>query len=305
LKIEQLVRRNHTSHVLKFISAQIGYMKGDSVEVLSESDGGIRFLCLVATFCTMNRYEAALRIDSLLDATRARDQLRPTLSQLQSMMTILESKLALSDYAASVAGWEIWFLGQLLRPGDDLFRSQTVAIPPKTSLQEMILLMSETSRLGEEQSVLIRSQPQYVPWLIAFIRWLLGEPPFVQLATGRVLNDQKKPQILLIVLEQSQLEAGVEQMRTLGEGSNAADLHISAAYCNKSLKSPVMAEKPGSTIPWQGLMTASDWASYKLRRLPYLDPQLHQNPKLLEVVGQAISFIVGVMPHHLYFGSKK
>lgn len=120
--------------MLKFISAQIGYIKGDSVEGLSESDGGIRFLCLVATFCTMNRYEAALRIDSLLEATRARDQLRPTLSQPQSMMTILESKLALSDYAASVAGWEIWFLGQLVRSGDDLFRSQAAAIPPKKRL---------------------------------------------------------------------------------------------------------------------------------------------------------------------------
>ena len=34
LKIEQLARRNHTSHVLKFINAQIGYMKDDSVELL-------------------------------------------------------------------------------------------------------------------------------------------------------------------------------------------------------------------------------------------------------------------------------
>jgi hypothetical protein len=170
-------------------------------------------------------------------------------------------------------------------------------------LQEMILLMSETSRLDEEQSVLIRSQPQYVPWLIAFIRWSLGEPPFVQLATGRVLNDQKKPQILLIVLEKPRFEARVEQTRTPAEGSNAADLHISAAYCTKSLKSLVMAEEnPKSMIKWQGLMTASDWASYKLRRLFYPDPQLHQNPKLLEIARQAISFIVGVMPRHLYFG---
>ncbi len=121
LKIGQLARRSHTSHVLKFVSAQIGYLKGDSVEVLSESDGGVRFLSLVATFCTMSRYEAALRIDSLLEATQGRDQLRPTLAQLQSLMAILESKLALSDFAASVAGWEIWFTSQVLQPADDLF----------------------------------------------------------------------------------------------------------------------------------------------------------------------------------------
>jgi hypothetical protein len=297
LRIEQLARRNHTSQVLKFISAQIGYMKGDSVEVLSESDGGIRFLCLAATFCTLDRYEAALRIDSLLEATRARNELRPTLSQLQSMMTILESKLIFSEFTTSVAGWVIWFEGQLLRPGDDLFRAQARIVPPKKSLQEMILLMSETHRLGEEQSVLIRSTSSYVPWLIAFIKWLLGEPPFVQLATGRVLNDQKNPQILLIVLTNGMPEPPP------AEGTVVADLQVSASYCNKSLKSLVMeGEQSERSIRWQGLMTASDWVSYKLRCIFYLFPEGKQNQELLEIVAQVIYFIVGVVPDRSNFG---
>jgi hypothetical protein len=79
-------------------------MKGDSVEILSRSDGGIRFLCLIATFCTMPRYAAAQRIDSLLEATQNRGQLRPTITQLQIMMSVLESKLAFGDFAESVAG---------------------------------------------------------------------------------------------------------------------------------------------------------------------------------------------------------
>jgi len=294
LKIEQLARRNHTSHVLKFISAQIGYMKGDSVEVLSESDGGIRFLCLAATFCTMDRYEAALRIDSLLEATRARDELRPTLSQLQSMMTILESKLALSDFAASVAGWEIWFIGQLLHPRINRDLPFGGALPPKKGLQEMILLMSATHRLGEERSVLIRCIRQYVPWLIAFIKWSLGEPPFVQLATGQVLNDQKNPRILLIVLSDSDASE---------ERSTVADLQVSASYCNKNLKSLLMRGEQGEHgISWQGLMTVSDWVSYRLRSIFYLFPEGEPNQELLETVGQLIYFIVGVTPDRSSFG---
>jgi hypothetical protein len=303
LKIEQLARRNQTSHVLKFINAQIGYMEGDSVEVLSESDGGVRFLCLVATFRTMGRYEAALRIDSLLEATRDRDKLRPTLTQLQSIMAILESKLALSDFTASVAGWEVWLLGQLLRSRDDLFRPHAYAIPPKRSLQELILLMSETSRLGEEQNVLIRSNSSYVPWLIAFIKWLLGDPPFVQLATGRVLNDQKNPQILLIVVEQLAHE---ERLQLFAEGSKVTELHISAAYCNKGLKSFLMENEKGERlISWQGLMTTSDSVSYKLRSVFYRFPEGNQNQELLEIVAQVIYFIVEVVPNRTNFGWKE
>jgi hypothetical protein len=49
-KIEQLARQNHTSHVFNFIKCQVGYKKNDSVEQLSRSDAGIRFLCLAAVF---------------------------------------------------------------------------------------------------------------------------------------------------------------------------------------------------------------------------------------------------------------
>lgn len=302
LKIGQLARRSHTSHVLKFVSAQIGYLKGDSVEILSESDGGLRFLSLVATFCTMTRYEAAIRIDSLLEATQGRDQLRPTLVQLQSMLTVLESKLALSDFAANVAGWEIWFIGQLLRPADDPFRPQLAEIPPRGKLQDLILLLNETSRLGEEQSAHIRSRPQYVPWLVAFIKWLVGEPPFIQLATGRILNHQDKPRILLTVLENSQDDHLAEQMRNSVRKSQTTDLQVSASYMNKTLRNLVIEEQmPKSKIAWNGLLTVREWTTLQVRRLFNEYPQLQSNRELLEVLENTISFIVGTLPDLLSF----
>jgi hypothetical protein len=45
-----------------------------------------------------------MRMDMLLEATQNRGQLRPTITQLQIMMSVLESKLALGDFAESVAG---------------------------------------------------------------------------------------------------------------------------------------------------------------------------------------------------------
>lgn len=106
-KIERLARRNYTSHVLNFIKAQIGYRKNDVMKLLSNNDADVRFLCLATTFCTMDHYETARRIDSLLEGTQNKNQLRPTVRQLQVMMNVLMSKLILSDFAHHVAEWEI------------------------------------------------------------------------------------------------------------------------------------------------------------------------------------------------------
>lgn len=52
----------------------------------------------------MPHYEAGIQVDSLLEATQPRGHHRPTISQLQSLMKILDSKLALAGFVATVAG---------------------------------------------------------------------------------------------------------------------------------------------------------------------------------------------------------
>jgi hypothetical protein len=133
-KIEQLARRNHTSHVLNFIKAQIGYKKGDSVEILSRSDAGVRFLCLAATLCTLERYEAASRLDAFLQATAQKDLVRPTLKQLQVMMETLKTELILSDYATIVASCEIVARSMLADCGKD-YAIDVAKVPSRTSLK--------------------------------------------------------------------------------------------------------------------------------------------------------------------------
>lgn len=131
IKVEQLARRSGPSHVFKFIQAQIGWKKGDSVELLSRSDAGIRFLCFAATLSTVDRYEAALRLDFLLHKTQKSSQLKPTISQLQALMAVLNSKLALSDFGNLVAGWEIWFRKEMIEISPSNPRFSYAAVPSK------------------------------------------------------------------------------------------------------------------------------------------------------------------------------
>ena len=150
----------------------------------------------------------------------------------------------------------------------------------------MILLLNETCRLGEEESILIRTRPQYAPWLIAFIKWSLGPPPFVQLATGRVLIDQERPHVLLII---TSLDIG-----------DTPDLQISPAYRQKSLRSLVVeGDNFSSTFYWDGLMKVDLWMNYTLKRLFNSFPELNNNHDLLMAAGQALVFIVSILPDRL------
>lgn len=178
VKIEQLARRSGSSHVIKFIQAQVGWKKGDSVELLSRSDGGIRFLCLAATLSTVNRYEAALRLDFLLQETQKSTQLKPTISQLQALMAVLNSKLALSDFGTLVAGWEIWFQKEMAQFPHEEHKYGYAAIPSKKALGDLVLAISEISRLGEEHTLNLKTTSIYIPWCISFIKWSIGVPPF-------------------------------------------------------------------------------------------------------------------------------
>jgi hypothetical protein len=252
-KIERLAGRSGTTHFVQFIKAQVGYKKGDSVEYLSKSEPGIRFLCLAAALCTVDKYEAALRLDSLLEATQKENQLRPTISQLQTMMGIVETKLMLSDFANTVAGWEIWYRAQDLQP---IFQLPVAEVPTKDGLQSLILAMSESNRLGEECSVDLRAAPQYVPWCVAFIKWCLGVPPTVRLSNGTVILDVKNSTITIIIIPGTRDRPGGQ----VNDESSEKAFQLSMARRVSKLKEVIIEHNPGTNkLAWRGMMKVQTW----------------------------------------------
>jgi hypothetical protein len=295
VKVEQLARRNHTSHVLNFIKAQIGYRKGDSVEHLSRSDSGIRFLCLAATFCTLDLYDAANRLDSLLRATQKEQQMRPTLRQLQVMLNTFRTKMTLSDYANTVASCEIFMRAALASAGSE-FTVDVAQVPPKPSLEAVIFAMNELGRLGDITSIEIKLESQYVPWIWAFVQWCLGVSPHVRTSTGEILLFQKEPLVILTIMARiTSQNTRKRRFDTIND-----QIQVSVRHEMRSLKEIVFHEDVDSKKwAWEGLVSVETWVRYKFAILFERFPHLHADKKLKRAVGQAFFFIVGCLPEKL------
>ncbi|KAI9840168.1 MAG: hypothetical protein M1837_001881 [Sclerophora amabilis] len=299
VKVEQLARKDHTSHVLTFIKAQIGYKKGDSVDVLSRSDAGVRFLCLASTFCTMDRYDAALRLDSLLQQTQRDTQFKPTIAQLQAVMAVLGNKLALSDFANSIAGWQIWCQRVII---DEGYHTKVTSIPSRQSLQDLVMGMSRTSRLGEECTIHLKMTPQYVPWTVAFVKWCIGTPPAVALESGKSLLKGNDSPFVLTVLRSTaassnsdpiEEEQGLPQNRTF---------EVSVFRPLKRLQEIIFEDEGRNKGQrWKGMMDVSTWMKFRLDLLFNEFPEIQTNSDLKAAAGRSVYWIVKHAPSRITF----
>ena len=295
VKVEQLARRNHTSHVLNFVKAQIGYRKGDSVELLSRSDSGVRFLALAATFCTIDRYDAANRLDALLQATAEKDQIRPTIKQLQVMMETITTKMMLSDYAKSIVGWEIFSRAMLADYGPD-YAIKVTRIPSKSSLQDLVLALSELGRIGELQSTEIKLKPEQLPWTGAFIQWCLGVSPNIRTSSGKSLSVQQDSPVTLTVMPSTWNPI----FRRRRHDAIERDLQVALQKPLRRFEEIVFLDDSDSKKrSWQGLVDARTWIQYQFSNLHARFPETQNNKRLESAIGQALHFIVVVLPERL------
>lgn len=178
-KAHQLCSRVHESTVLAFLKAQIGFQKGDSGWQLSQSDAGLRFLALAACLLTIDWWRAAELLRNLFTATAADKTLIPTSQQIKQLLTAVNYRLACSGFADNIIGW------RLLIEKTAGIGIVTILPPSSDILSRLILALSDLKRLGEAQSVHIKTNVAGGAWIIAFIKWCLGEPPTVILPKSK------------------------------------------------------------------------------------------------------------------------
>jgi len=195
LKIEILAGRKHKTQ-LNWIKLFIGYSEGDAAAYLSDTDGGLRFLCLVAALGSVSNELVAARTLQNLIQNSSHDTLLPTTSQYLDLLRVLKPKLALSDFTNSVIGWASHF-----SPFDSrLLNYEGYRAPPGESIAELIIALSKFARIGEECSVYIRCTFHFCPWTVAFIKWLTGVPPRVQIGVKMAL-DEVNPSVFISICD--------------------------------------------------------------------------------------------------------
>ena len=172
-KVHLLCSRSYESTVVSFLKAQVGFVKGDSGWQLSQSDAGLRFLALSACLLTIDWWRAAELLRKLITESAADKRLVPTSQQVKQLLAALNYRLCCSGFADNVVGWKVWLektCGEL----------EVEAIPPSSeTLYQLIRALSDSERIGETHSVHIQTDSPSAPWILAYIKWCLGEPPTV------------------------------------------------------------------------------------------------------------------------------
>ncbi|KAI9698171.1 MAG: hypothetical protein M1836_004173 [Candelina mexicana] len=258
LVLEKEASKRHVAYFVKFLQSQIGYAANDSATHLASSGAGVRFLGLAAALlCTASTFIAAQALELMIKATSRSDQILPTLGQLQDLLSALDHKLARIGFADNVLGWEAILVGYPSLPREI---SQALRLGyPSPSVEELRALVDAfrmLDRVGDttsSTSVRITSAVTS-PWVIAFTKWCLGDPPKIILEDGTVVMDQPNSRVTLIVQKGGSIAITVE---IFDELDNLSQLW--------SESEPVPAHI--KQLRWTGMVSIQ---SFGQRRLRYL-----------------------------------
>lgn len=203
-KIEDLIIKVAGPKFVRFMSAQIGYSASDSATQLSKSLAGIQFLGLAATFGSMSTFEGADALRMLLMASASDKTLLPTVRQLKNQLGVMEHRLNRSGFTDNLVGYQILLHGALNELGNRLEawaedkQYLLRRCPGPDGVAKLVEAFRELNRLGEATSITIRAT-YCAPWVMAFTRWCLGQPPATFLVDGKALLDQPASRVTLFI----------------------------------------------------------------------------------------------------------
>ena len=158
LLVEKEARKQHTSYVVKFLKAKIGYSAHDSAIQLSSSNAGVRFLSLAAALlCTSSNFAGAQALDLMIKSTAKKDQLLPTLLQLQDLLGALDYKLLRTRFADDIVGWKTFlFEHPNCPPHVRQGIRHTPLHPPVDELEKLVDAFRTIERVGEDDNATIQ-----------------------------------------------------------------------------------------------------------------------------------------------------
>jgi hypothetical protein len=258
LLVEKEARKHHTSYIVKFLKAKIGYSAHDSAIQLSSTNAGVRFLSLAAALlCTSSNFTGAEALALMIKASSQKDQLLPTLIQLQDLLGALDYKLVRTRFADDIVGWETFLVEH---PDSSSHIRQAIRFtqlhPAVDELGKLVDAFRNIERVGEGDPTSIRITAAVTsPWIIAFTKWCLGIPPNIIAADGTKLLSQPNSKVTLVVEAKFSTTATVEIFRDI---KNPTELWSG----NFTLYSPSR---------WTGMLSIPQFGKRRLRDIGFDD----------------------------------
>jgi hypothetical protein len=190
-KIEAMIRQQAKSPVHKFLLAKIGYARGGSIDVLSKSTEGIRFLSLAAALIsTESTFDAATALEKMVKVTAEDRELVPTVYQLKDLLDVLEPALNKARFLDEVVGYQTLFFNVTNKA-----LTANIAIPSPEAIYELVKSFGELSRLGSEDTRSLKiTVGQFAPWVSAIANWSTEVPPRIYY--------QPKDEVIKTILDQ-------------------------------------------------------------------------------------------------------
>jgi hypothetical protein len=206
-KVEAMLRKQAATPIQKFLHAKIGYAKGGSIGALSNSSGGIRFLCLASALISgSSNFDAAIALEGMIRDTAEDKAMSPTLYQLKDLLDVLEPMLNRARFLDEVAGY--W---ALLKDPQQILRSTEMVVPSPPAIQMMVESFRELARIGpaDAQSLKLTVGP-FAPWVAAFARWSIEVPPVVSDDQGHTFIDQPHSQVTICISADAKYDRNIE-----------------------------------------------------------------------------------------------
>ena len=192
LKVEKVIRSQTSSMTITFLKATVGFANGGTILELSKSIAGVNFLALAAALISVNNtFNAATAIQTMILDSAADRTMVPTAYHLKDLLDVLEPQLNRICFFTDVLAWRDWWSRHTDLPEEarQSFREFGGVIPSAESIVNIVAALRKVSRVGEAKTVNI-SIGSAAPWLTAFTKWCLGEPPTICTSTGQCLLDQ-------------------------------------------------------------------------------------------------------------------
>lgn len=257
MKVEIAAKQSHTRFV-RFLKSSIGYSKDDSAYHLASSSAGVRFLGLAAALlCVGDHFQAAQSLEMMIRSSAGADQLLPTVRQLKELLLALEYKLNRVGFADSILGWGTFLTNHPLV--DLVFKErleQAENSPSSEFLEKLVDALRGIGRLGDVSQLRIKTGSD-CHWVVAFIKWCVGEPPMIILEDGSVLVDQENPRVtLLITKAESGGQVEIEVFHDLGRPSQL--------WSSTRTKDSVDESRP-----WRGMVTIEHAYESRLANINY------------------------------------